>query len=697
MKKRIITLLAIVALLVACLAFAVYADTTTGDDTTGGDTTTTTTDVRSTFKCPCSACTAARAAAEAADEEPYYLPLESWTQLPTSGSLTTGGHYWTNTDVEATGTLSTSGEVVILLDGAELKRGGTLGTNGRVFNPAGSSITHLVGNNGAKVLSRPDNTSNGLQGTVAQLYNGTSTVTITFHVYGDLTFSQRSDIEIPAGYGGFFKLASAGAKLWVHDYGTNEGLTNDNDPVFNGLDLVSASESTNNTIRLGDCMYITGGKMILEACTLNGYNGRGIIYQSGGTLVIGAKATFVPGTGSNYDVYKTKAATGYIQVDEDWLKDSTKTMVLRIGDLSIKTHGAPMNKANQMFGNWDPAGDDGKGKFTAISGAYSAIWTGITLYYPDRGNPPLIAWGSKSDGAGFLAPRAQLFKSDGSHEWITSIDTAIDEYNDLKNKTNAYIKLWSYTQNTSMSATETAVIDLNGHNLGITDTNRKITIAEGAKLFLFDSTKTAGNVGASMATTNVQPVTQFNGMTYITVPNAEAGTSTVYPIEVTKAELSGVTLRPGLAGMYFTAESEVTANAAITDLFYTGVAVSVKEITNLADTSWTATQGLKGNGILVQNILKDDLDAAGAAARAEQDLYAEACVTIKIGEDYHLVKLADENIADLNLDKLVSEVATKVYGTLGTQQKYFYDFVTKWQEAFGLWSDLELAPPTTEA
>lgn len=252
------------ALLITCAVFSVSAS---------GEETPETIDL-TTFKCPCSACTAARA-----DDPDYVLPTESWVTSYTHTPAAGGHYYYYNKDVTP-GSQSniTSGEVVIVLDNASLTFGGT----GRALRVGGAATTklHLIGNN-ATLTTKSSTTSNG---PIAQIDGGA-----TLNLYGDLTVEVHADATASTTASGLFRMAKG--TLHIHDC-DGMGLPTNDGPVLNASTLNGTA--TNDDIKKAN----VGGIALLEASTctfimdagtLNGtsacYAG-GVLYNNGGTITI---------------------------------------------------------------------------------------------------------------------------------------------------------------------------------------------------------------------------------------------------------------------------------------------------------------------------------------------------------------------------------------------------------------------------
>lgn len=760
MKKRIITLLAILAVMVACLVISANATVDTSGD----------------WKCPC--CDKAYSDIEWLTYGVLREGDSTSVQYSFSRSNDDGKHYLVtgNYNGNLGGDLTFSDTTVILFG----KSSGNLvfGTakNKRTFKVQNNSTVYMIGD-GKSTLFSAGYSSATTGNTGGVMYIGS----------GSTVYMENLTVALQLGNQGSGQLTAVGGAKNGGLINNGGQLTMKNVTLKNGVSYVNAggiyntgtltmenvsisncvtstATTSDDTNSLGGALENDGGTVTMTNCTITGgasnrggaiANKSGTMTIEGGTITGGGAvnrggAIYITGSASNVKIKDATingnagtpyggiclnggSCTLYGTTQVIGTADSTgDSVAITAGTLTLSGSTIVRNTANTYSQNIWLWKNDGTCKVQvdrAWTGSASITITNEGLsenhggYYAKNDNNILLngtvdadleftpATGTDSHpvnlfvensghenprvncyGPNFVVCRAQLYQDGVATGWYLRPQDAFDDYR-ASTAAEKYIKLWANYTNTNAGEagttwSRTYYVDLNGRD------QTDWALGSNGKVYVFDSKASVGGAGAYVNVA-AEPVTQINGKTYVAVAN---GTKYyTYPIAVTKAELTGVTLRPGLAGMYFTAESAVTADAAITDLFYTGVAVSVNNIeTSLDGTAWTATQGFKGNGILVQNILKDDLDAESAATRAAQNLYAEACVTIKIGEDYHLVKLADENIAGLNLNNLVSKVA-EGYNTLGTQQKYFYDFVTKWQKAFGLWSTLELDAPTTEA
>lgn len=255
MKKRIITLLAVLALLVTCAVFTAQASTTTFDI--------------NTFVCPHCNQTAA--------EGGY-----TWTEVTTTSglNLTKDAHYIVNTSFTLTGSKSvTAGKkVVIFLNNATLT--GKAAT--RVFQMLGSTASELwvIGRNGGISTSYT-----GGHSSIAQIYGMSNSKAVDvahqLHLYGYST-TERLTLQSTA-------TSAAGALVTVYNTASatiNSGVTMVAAPLAaskqGGALYVSKGTATmkegailtgadaTNTTSKGAAVYISSGTFTMENGTING-------------------------------------------------------------------------------------------------------------------------------------------------------------------------------------------------------------------------------------------------------------------------------------------------------------------------------------------------------------------------------------------------------------------------------------------
>lgn len=181
----------------------------------------------------------------------------------------------------------------------------------------------------------------------------------------------------------------------------------------------------------------------------------------------------------------------------------------------------------------------------------------------------------------------------------------------------------------------TLYVDFNGYD------STAYSLGPNGKVYAFDSSAEAGEAGANIGIVT-QPVTQVGGKTYIN----NAGT--IYPVEL---KVNGVSLRPSAtqASMYYSAKIVAHQDAGI-DSF--GMAVALNDSNVLEEHLYTAetdTTKLNAfNSVLVNGVVKND--ATDNDARAAQKVYAKAY--IKVGNTVVM-----SAAADYSLNSLVSAIA----------------------------------------
>ncbi|MBQ3252716.1 MAG: hypothetical protein IJB02_05720 [Oscillospiraceae bacterium] len=649
MKKRIITLLAVLALLVTCAVFAVQGAEGTAPT------------VLSTFKCPCSTCTETRKTTTT-----YTCPAWSdWTVITTSTSKSVAaGHYYVpsgtlTTTVQLTPTANS--EVVILVDGTQW----TVPSRGINLVSAGSKL-HLIGNNGAVIKVSP---ASGTQGSLAQIGNQTSG-TYDYHVYGDLTFKNKGTDT--SAQGGYFRMVRG--RLFVHD-SANLGLTDSTkDPVFYGIETKSGT--------YGGVVATTGYggiNVYLEAGTFHSGSTGSIYMGISSNLYISGDTNFVTATGGTYDIYRTK---GTVNVTTDWCDNDNTGFRLKDATITAKItsvgNGGLCDEDVILYGTlsgttFQKATSGGDGKSPE---------TGIVLDFPDRDNPPLHRI-SGSGYVGFITPRSVVYKNGVSTgHWGMRPQDAFPWYRDTTG--TKHLKIWAdWTGTSSTTVTiDNLYVDANGF-----DTKWKTNA--NMDLYVFDSAATTDAAGATVTVASgdagkVHFVAKNGDATYILAPTATAGEYTVNKIEGVTASMKSVTVRPSANGIYYTAKmgTGITAPTGVADLLSIGVAVSLQEdAKTLATTAWTKSDpgATTGNGILVKNIIKD-----GNVTNVGTAIYARPCVTyndelVYMGE---YVKDGEGNAYSLTgVMKLMNDNAGALAGAGGLDSaKAFY---TKWKVPCG--------------
>lgn len=761
MKKRILTLLAVLALLVVCAVFTVQAEETFVDLTT--------------FQCPCSACDANR------DLNPdYVLPEEDWI---TGDALTAakliapddGDHYYIDKDMYPTSQISVGSgeEAVYLMDNSWICQNGT--ARATLVN---GGIMHLIGNGGDAVyLTKSTGTANGIMG---QISSGGE-----LHIYGQTTVKIHASRTATSTNSGLFRLYSG--LLHIHD-SEGLGLPTDKNPTLNAPALANTTASLGGISNLenancrfvmdagtlngtttcyrGGVLHNAGGSITINGGTINGgtagncggaiYNASGtvtitggtitggtagssggVIYNAGtmtitdatvsggnatshggtiamdatgavltidgtteitggvtaargatiylakGTLNIGGSAVINAATAENAAamyrgiymlngagtcnlygnavvksgnlgngdaiglmygtlnlmgnasvtnetnayvdcIYRWKDGEGIVQVAGDW----AGTAGLQWEGVSLTNHGSFFAKDGILWGSFDE-----DYVFTENTTANAGTASGLHLDYASHGNPPLYYFNSADDGNGFVTPRAQVI-GDGESTWYLTLAQAVYGYIGNKSETK-YIKLWT---NQAVNLNNTFYIDFNGYD-------SKATKGANGKIYAFDSTTEAGEVGATLLF-DPEPVTQFNGQTYV------CSNKKIYNVGL---EISHVTLRSTAndASLYYTAAFNMHDD--LKTVVTAGVAVTLKDdasATELADYLYTEDAASNGEytSAIVKGIINKDGDENGD--RAVKPIYARAYISVG-GE------IAMSDAANWSLNRVVNAVTAK--------------------------------------
>jgi len=701
MKKRIITLLAILALLVTCAVVAVQAD---------GDSTTPTYIDLTTFKCPCSACVANRES-----DATYIYPVEDWIEYTDGMNIretVDGGHYYYDESLTPGGniTIGSGKEVVFVLDNMTLNIGGT--SRAMTIGGTAGSILHIVGNN-ATVKSRSTGTSS-TEGAFAQIYSGGE-----LHLYGGVTI-EKGTSTLPSASSGLFRMPTGSSLLHLHA-STGMGLpANAGDPIIRGADLSGTGTSNQGgvaklansaaTVTIdagtvygakagrGGAFYNNGGTININGGTIYGgqagnrggaiMNGAGTLNINGGTIIgdkdmtasyrtvllAGGTCNFTGGTiispnkgvgdgiaitngtlnisgtatvknnqvdanctwDNNIWRWTDDSNTGVIQVDSEW----TGSASVNIPGHSLTNHGGSFESSKLKYGTI------ANGVFTAGTST-TAKEVGLYLENDDHDNPKLAGYTGF-----FVTCRAALFEDGKLTGWSVVPSGAVLDYVD-SDATEKYIKLWA---DYSVRINTTIYIDFNGRD------SANMTHGDNGKIYAFDSSVDAGEVGAAITGTAnevVQPVTQIGGKSYVVVDNV------IYPVEVA---ITSASLRLATAGIYYTAE--VNADDAAKAAMTCGVAVKLEtEVESLEDTAYTeGAATAEVNSIIVNSIV---YEGKATKDRADKTIYAKAYLAY--GDE-----VIFSEAKDLSLTELMTLVDAKVAeGAFEENQltmiKAFYD------------------------
>ena len=697
MKKRIITLLAVLALLVVCAAVSVSAADTPKTYYQSAD-----------WTCPCCGLTG--------DQLTFY----TWgTSGNPSGqyALAAGNHYFLGaaSTSGSTRTISGTGKCVVIVTnntGSAITHATSAAKDIRFMDIAADQEVYVIGNNATikgslkggnaggvfqvveggtlhlsgKLTIKGQDAATGVPSTGGLIYNN-GTVTMD-GVTVDATLTR--DANIVSGNGG--AICNQGTMTIANSTVTGGKINNTNSSstgkqggaIYNDGTLTITNSTINGTAAYrGGAISNNGGALTIEGGVINaGYtsNRGGAIFTTGSAAVVKIKDatvnTHTEGSGQIYRGIMVAGGTCYL-----YGTTTVNSAAMALGDGVSVTSGSVYlsdkatikNEAGTHYENGWLYKADGSCKVYI-----DRDWTGSASFLPSSAatlsnhggtyETDVFINGQLNDdftftnatgistkavnlylenvdhdhpkmtcyGGGFVTCRAQLFANGEATGWYLRPQDAFSAYT---NSTAAekYIKLWANFSTTN--TVDTLYLDFNGRTGGTW------TLAEGQTLYTFDSTADAGEAGVKVTTAGagtLAPITQIGGKTYVN----NAGT--IYPVEL---KVNGVSLRPSAtqASMYYSAEIVAHQDAGI-DSFGMAVALSNSDVLEehlyTAETDTTKLDAF--NSVLVNGVVKND--ATDNAARAAQKIYAKAY--IKVGD-----AVAMSAAADYSLNSLVSAIA----------------------------------------
>ena len=561
MKKRLLSLLLVVAILLGISAVSVSAaeipEQTWSNLTIASDGNT------ATGYCP--------HCCESTSE------TVTWTLLTRAAAghtnITESGHYFLNKSTATNGALQTNTtagiDVVIHLNGQTVKRNGAGGNNTGALRPMVKNTTiSIVDSQAQKGAIHGDYgvafTANSQSGTTFNFYSGnlTSVATNTFNQSGGAMLMNAGTFNM---YGGTINgtKAAMGGSLYVSGSavaniygGTIQGGT----ATARGGNIYMASTTATlkiagGTIQNGTCqnngigggnIYVNNGTFTLTGGTIQGgkapkggniytntattINGTATLKNGeavyGGNLYINKTLTlgavsFVPGTATyGSDIYV--GAKANMTVDKSY--NGTALIYYAMNHVPDTVLGGTLTSAtNVTFGSGDPINRN--------TGAFTG-----KLFLENTPGRPLIY--AKSDDKLHIAntDSTALVDNSGNTVWYDTQDAAIAAYN-----TNTAYMI-AGRQSMPLTGGD-YVIDLNGHNVTITGTG---------SVTLFDSANadyaTYGTAYVNGPTLKNTFKTTVDGNDYYMVQ-----TDTYkYTFHRIGFDIAGVSVRPKDAGMYYT-------------------------------------------------------------------------------------------------------------------------------------------------
>lgn len=256
----------------------------------------------------------------------------------------------------------------------------------------------------------------------------------------------------------------------------------------------------------------------------------------------------------------------------------------------------------------------------------------------------------------------QIYREENAKAQITWFKTNADA---VSAYTSGYIKL--FNSKALDIAGKEVYVDFNGNA-------NQVTVGNGGMLYGMDSSAqedAAGNAQATVtgdvATFATNPVT---GDSFVTIQ--EGGVATFHMI---KPVLSGVSLRPSVAGVYYSAKilcDEVLSEKVTAEY---GIAVSLDNMPDDQFKSNTLYTEMKDklnpggtfNGVLISNILKgSEKDAENAVRKICANAYVT--ITLENGQSQTYLSSNTGNAAQWNLQDVMRKV-NGIYRTLADGQK----------------------------
>ena len=343
----------------------------------------------------------------------------------------------------------------------------------------------------------------------------------------------------------------------------------------------------------GDAVVVSGGTAMGDALDVVSVSGLGQVTLDGQATIKNTSGNTDDGNVINIQNYSNKTAK--LTVKEGWTG-------------SARVYFEYLFSAKYKEDDY-VAGMTLDTSAAASTGAY----TGTLLMEGAPNNPPLYGENGALRASSVQLCTYNLPKLDAV--WFKSGTEAA-----AAAKPGEYIGV--YATGTMDIGDKDVLVDFNGNDYTVTGTGKLyIMDAAGDKYEDTLSKVTYNNVAAVAANPS-------NDRQYIALPNGD-GTYSAHRIDL---RISAVNVRPGNAGIYYTAE--LNCDSALRKAFNTaGVAVSVDAIpgADFKDTSmYTAVKTLKEGtftGVLINEILRDGADNG---SRGETTIYANAYATFTV-------------------------------------------------------------------
>ena len=252
--------------------------------------------------------------------------------------------------------------------------------------------------------------------------------------------------------------------------------------------------------------------------------------------------------------------------------------------------------------------------------------------------------------------------TDGANTWFKNNAEAVTAYAKSSNA-KKYIKLYNNSE-LNLNGNE-VYVDFNGNQVAV-------TVGNGGMLYGFDSSAVGTVAGTAQVqlTGDVETFTAnpITGEDYVAFTENDVTT-----FHLIRPVITGVSLRPSCAGLYYT--GKVNCDSALAEYVTSyGVALSTDAMPALgfAKSLYTAEEKAldpngKFNGVLVTDILNG---GSADAENALKKIYANAYVTVKIGDQEKTFLSSNSgNAADLSIQKVLRKVNNGAWRKLSEAQK----------------------------
>jgi len=520
----------------------------------------------------------------------------------------------------------------ITQSGNYTRNGGIMATNGEVAIHGGifdASGVVTTGNGGVINAARGILTVHGgyFRGgtaTVGGTVHFTADAGKTFHLYGGLITGGTATDK-----GGNISVNNE-AVLNIHGGVITRGTgdTGNNNADYNYDNVYLDSERR---------MDMSGG--LILAADGDG-NGNGILAWTRSFITLGGDATVCNGTRSG-NVYV--ASTAALTVKADFR--GTAYIRLQAKHLPAPVYGMALTGGGTV-------------KDTA-QGSYSG-----RLYLEGSYGYPRI-FGSDY---GALTVAGAAVVSGSGLGWYENADAA------LQQSQGGIVRLYAAESTVKTPCTHT--VDLNG---------RLLTVA-GGQVFCIDSAnrdyRTYGKAVAAGGQIENVFATTVDGETYCMLPESEG-----YSFHKLDMQLTGVSLRPSTAGIYYNGTWQLDAALKSKVKSY-GIAVSLTDMPTAefdADTLWTELSpdtlesGKNQTSVIIENILRQD--AGDNDARGKQKIYAAAYIVLDDGtETGH--RVVTHTAAAYSLCDVLMLLDENAYAD---NQAALEDFYSTWSDPLSTW------------